>query len=99
MRADFRAARLAERGAAGREAERAALELAKARERQSRRTLLAPAAGTVQELTVHTVGAVVREGDPLLKIVPADAELMVEARVANKDVGYVRPGQPVQVKI
>ena len=42
---------------------------------------------------------VVREGDPLLKIVPADAELMVEARVANKDVGYVRPGQPVQVKI
>tara|TARA_E500000318_G_C3459107_1_gene171907 strand:- start:135 stop:449 length:315 start_codon:yes stop_codon:yes gene_type:complete len=61
--------------------------------------LHAPASGTIQELTVHSIGAVVREGDPLLKIVPTDAALRVEARVLNKDVGWVRRGQRVEVKV
>ncbi|UUX51073.1 HlyD family type I secretion periplasmic adaptor subunit [Nisaea acidiphila] len=99
VRTDFLTARLAELEGAEREVARTALELDKARQRQSRKTLRAPASGTIQELTVHSIGAVVREGDPLLKIVPTDAPLRAEARVLNKDVGWVSPGQRVEVKV
>ncbi|QGZ96603.1 HlyD family type I secretion periplasmic adaptor subunit [Terricaulis silvestris] len=67
---------------------------------QNRRTLLrAPAAGIVQQLQVHTVGAVVRPADALLVIVPEGSTLVVDAMVLNRDVGFVREGQPVRVKL
>jgi len=85
----------------GQEQEAAALaaELRKAAERQARRTLLAPADGVVTELAVHTLGGVVREAETLLKIVPEDGLLEIEARVRNRDVGFVQPGQAVEVKV
>lgn len=55
--------------------------------------------GTVQQLAVHTVGGVVTEAQPLMMIVPRDKALEVEAFVDNKDIGFVRPGQPAEVKI
>ena len=61
--------------------------------------LVAPVAGTVQELAVHTVGAVVSPAQELMKVVPADAGMEVEALLQNKDVGFVREGQSAQVKI
>jgi hemolysin D len=67
---------------------------------QNRRTLLrAPATGIVQQLQVHTVGAVVRPADALLVIVPDGSTLVVDAMVLNRDVGFVREGQPVRVKL
>jgi len=32
-------------------------------------------------------------------VVPDDAALLVEAHVANQDVGFLRPGQPAEIKI
>jgi len=61
--------------------------------------LIAPVAGTVQELVVHTVGAVVSPAQELMKVVPADAGIEVEALLQNKDVGFVHEGQAAQVKI
>ena len=61
--------------------------------------LVAPVAGTVQELAVHTVGAVVSPAQELMKVVPAEAGMEVEALLQNKDVGFVREGQAAQVKI
>jgi hemolysin D len=61
--------------------------------------VIAPVAGTVQELAVHTVGAVVSPAQELMKVVPADAGIEVEALLQNKDVGFVREGQLAQVKI
>jgi hemolysin D len=55
-------------------------------------------AGTVQQLTVHTVGGVVTTAQPVLEIVPDDA-LEVEAHLENKDIGFVAVGQPAVVKI
>ncbi|HEY0836629.1 MAG TPA: HlyD family type I secretion periplasmic adaptor subunit, partial [Azospirillum sp.] len=86
-------------GAQEQEAAALAAELRKATERQARRTLLAPADGVVTELAVHTLGGVVREAEALMKIVPEDGLLEIEARVRNRDVGFVRPGQPVEVKV
>jgi HlyD family type I secretion membrane fusion protein len=53
----------------------------------------------VHELALLTVGAVVQAAQPLKKVVPADAVLEVEAKVVNRDIGFVVPGQEVQVKL
>ena len=73
-------------------------DLAKAQERSTRLTLRAPAAGTVQQLAVYTAGGVVTQAKPLMEIVP-DNTLEVEAKVSNKDIGFVRPGQSAAIKL
>lgn len=74
-------------------------ELAKARHQKSLTDLKAPVAGTVQQLTIHTVGGVVTPAQALMVIVPVDQPVEVEAMLENKDVGFVRIGQPVTVKV
>jgi hemolysin D len=61
--------------------------------------LIAPVDGTVQQLTVHTVGGVVPAAQPLMLIVPNSAQVEVEAFLENKDVGFVHAGQKAEVKI
>ncbi|HMM74825.1 MAG TPA: HlyD family type I secretion periplasmic adaptor subunit [Gammaproteobacteria bacterium] len=60
--------------------------------------LIAPIAGTVQQLTVHTEGGVVGPVEPLMAIAPAASPLEVEARVAQRDIGFVHIGQRAVVK-
>lgn len=62
-------------------------------------TLKAPVDGTVQQLTVHTIGGVVQAAQPLMQIVPTDGPLEIEAFMENKDKGFVHPGQKVAVKV
>ncbi|MDO4177808.1 MAG: HlyD family type I secretion periplasmic adaptor subunit [Phascolarctobacterium sp.] len=59
----------------------------------------APVAGTVHQMDIHTVGAVVREAQGLLSIVPEGTQMEVEAWMENKDVGFVYEGQKVEVKV
>lgn len=59
----------------------------------------APVAGTVQQLAVHTVGGVVTPAQALLVVVPSEGALEIEATVLNKDIGFVRPGKDVIVKV
>jgi adhesin transport system membrane fusion protein len=59
----------------------------------------APADGVVQELVVTSPGQSVGSNQPLMKLVPTGGGLVIEARVANQDIGYVRIGQPVKVKV
>ena len=61
--------------------------------------LTAPVDGTVQQLTVHTVGGVVPAAQPLMLIVPKENLVEVEAFLENKDVGFVEEGQRAEVKI
>jgi hemolysin D len=93
-RATLDALSLAEQKAAG-----LSQELVKAENRGKFMRLVAPVAGTVQQLAVHTVGGVVTPAQPLLVIVPGDNTLEVEAFVENKDIGFVRTGQPAQIKV
>ncbi|MGE3771385.1 MAG: HlyD family type I secretion periplasmic adaptor subunit [Gammaproteobacteria bacterium] len=60
--------------------------------------LRAPIAGTVQQLAVHTEGGVVGPVEPLMAIAPAASPLEVEARVAQRDIGFVRIGQRAVIK-
>jgi membrane fusion protein, adhesin transport system len=58
----------------------------------------APVRGTVSRLRVTTVGGVVQPGRDLVEIVPLDDALILEARVAPKDIAFLRPGQDAVVK-
>ncbi len=60
----------------------------------------APIAGEVINLQVHSEGAgVVRPGQPIMEIVPEDAELIVESRINPEDITKVRPGQSAKVQL
>ena len=48
---------------------------------------------------MHTVGGVVEAAKPLMTVVPARGGLEVEARILNKDIGFVRVGQEAAVKL
>ena len=61
--------------------------------------LTSPVDGTVQQLTVHTVGGVVPAAQPLMAIVPKENFTEVEAFMENKDIGFVEEGQHAEVKI
>jgi len=74
-------------------------ELSKAEQRDHLMSLTAPVDGTVHQLDVHTVGGVVTAAQPLMVIAPSDQPVEVEAMFENKDIGFIRPGQPVTVKI
>lgn len=74
-------------------------ELIKAEQRTGLQTLTAPIAGIVQQLAVHTVGGVVTPAQELLKIVPQQVKLEVEAWVLNKDIGFVTEGQTAEIKV
>jgi hemolysin D len=74
-------------------------EIVKARSKRDRTQLRAPSPGIVQQVEVTTLGQVVASGQSLMSIVPTDAPLEVEAMIANKDIGFVKPGQKAIVKV
>ncbi len=65
----------------------------------NRTELRSPVDGIIQKLYINTVGGVVRPGVELIDIVPIGDELLVEARVKPKDIGFVRRGQTAKVKV
>lgn len=67
--------------------------------RNARQTLVAPVDGYVHELFVHTVGGVVTPAEKVLSIVPVHTPLLVQTTVLNKDIGFVKVGMPVAIKV
>jgi len=74
-------------------------ELIKADQRHTLQNLFAPIDGSIQQISATTIGGVVTPAQTLMIIVPDDDELEVEARILNKDIGFVRVGQVVELKI
>ncbi|HJU20489.1 MAG TPA: HlyD family type I secretion periplasmic adaptor subunit [Stellaceae bacterium] len=75
-----------------------AAQLEKARLRRTLAVLRAPADATVLSVADRPQGAVVREAEPLFRLVPADAPLVAEIDVETRDVARLTPGDPVTVK-
>lgn len=74
-------------------------ELKKASEKERLSKVVSPVDGRVAQLSIHTVGGIVTAAQALMVIVPEETEMEVEAWVANKDVGFVYPGQKAEVKV
>lgn len=64
-----------------------------------RTTLVAPVRGIVKSVKNGTIGGVIAPGAPLIELLPLGSRLLVEARVAAADIGFVKVGQPVKVKL
>jgi len=84
---------------AERRGEDARERLAKAQAVVDHLTLRAPIAGRVQSSIIANVGQVVTSGQEVMRIVPQDSKLEIEAYVLNRDIGFVSPGQEAIVKV
>jgi hemolysin D len=99
MMFEFQQTKQAELSALETKAASLSQDVTKAGQKAGLQRLLAPIDGVVQQVAVHTVGGVVTPAQQLLIVVPQDHPVEVEAQVDNKDVGFVREGQPVEVKV
>jgi membrane fusion protein, type I secretion system len=52
----------------------------------------------VHQLAAHTIGGVVRAGDPIMEVVPDSDDLQIEARLQPNDIDQVRTGQKAFVR-
>jgi HlyD family secretion protein len=59
----------------------------------------APTAGTVTQLSVHTIGGVIKAGETIMEIVPDTDDLQIEAHVQPKDIDHVKTGQKAFVRL
>ena len=82
-----------------RDADSLAQKLVQARQTLGFMTLRAPVAGRVEAATLTTVGQVVKPGQQLMLIVPGEGKLEIEAYVPNDSAGFVREGDPVNIKV
>ena len=109
LRAGFGRTAVTDFAEAESEAGLASEQLRKAARMRQYQELRAPVDGVVQQLAVTTVGGIVQPAQPLMVIVPCsgggtDASscnggVTVEAFVQNKDIGFVKVGQRVAVKL
>lgn len=60
---------------------------------------MAPMDGVVRNVRITTRGGVARPGEEVMQIVPVDDDLLIEAKVSPTDVGFVKPGLPVSIKL
>ncbi|WP_169829018.1 HlyD family type I secretion periplasmic adaptor subunit [Chromobacterium amazonense] len=97
--ADMRRQLLGELAEAEDKASEAELNIRRYSEREKTRYLRAPVSGHVQQLAVHTIGGVVQQAQQIMVIAPDHAKLVVDALVLNQDIGFVRSGQQVTLKV
>jgi hemolysin D len=86
-------------GEAQRQAAETAQKLAKAQARTQHMTLQAPVSGTVQAVSITSIGQVVMPGEEIMRIVPDGVGFEIESYMPNKDIGFIAVGQEAVVKV
>ena len=72
--------------------------LRQANDQLSRTVITSPMRGVVNNLSITTIGGVVRPGEEIAQITPLGDELFVEAHVKPQDVANVVAGQKATIK-
>ena len=67
--------------------------------RNEKQRIVSPVDGYVNTLLIHTIGGVVTPAKEIISIVPVNTQLSAKVRVMNKDIGFIKPNMPVQIKI
>lgn len=62
------------------------------KDKLTRTSIKAPVDGTVHELQVHTVGAVVSPAKPIMEIIPEDSKLIIRAKLSPEHIDYAKVG-------
>lgn len=74
-------------------------QVVKAEKRRKSMIIRSPIDGTVQASAVNTTGQVVTTGTELMRIVPKNSPLEIEAYLPNRDIGFVKAGQEAVIKV
>lgn len=72
-------------------------QLEQAKKQRERETIEAPVSGTIY--SVKATKGPVQAGEELLSILPDGEQLVLEVKVLNRDIGFIREGMPVKVKM
>lgn len=99
LRSDRRQAAHEELGAASAEHAQVGELLVKLKRRLARIEIVSPASGIVQDLKFRTVGGVIPPGAVVTNVVPVEDVLQAEVRISATEVGHVKVGQLVRVKV
>ncbi|EKK9973635.1 TPA: HlyD family type I secretion periplasmic adaptor subunit [Vibrio parahaemolyticus] len=67
-------------------------------DRVNRTVVVSPVTGKIKTLNVNTVGGVIQPGMDIVEIVPTEDTLLVEAKIAPKDIAFLRPNLNAIVK-
>lgn len=67
--------------------------------RVDRLEIKAPIRGHVLDMRIKNVGQVIQPGALLMQIVANEAKLEAEVRILPRDIGFVREGQPVNLRV
>ncbi|WHA43692.1 HlyD family type I secretion periplasmic adaptor subunit [Agrobacterium larrymoorei] len=70
-----------------------------AQDQLKRVDIVAPQAGVVHQMAVHTVGGVVTPADPIMMIVPEGDDLALEVQIAPKDIDQLQLGQEALLRM
>jgi membrane fusion protein, adhesin transport system len=74
-------------------------ELGRATAQEGRALIRSPIAGFARNVRYQSAGNVVKPGEPIMEIVPAGEELVIEVTLNPADRGYVSVNQPALVKL
>lgn len=68
-------------------------------DRVTRTDVRTPLRGTVKQISINTIGGVIRSGEPIMEIVPLDDTLVFEAQVRPADIAFLHPGQHAMIRV
>jgi membrane fusion protein, type I secretion system len=69
-----------------------------ARDQLDRIEIHSPTSGVINQLSIHTIGGVIKAGETIMEIVPDSDDLQIEARVQPNDIDHVKTGQQAFVR-
>lgn len=84
---------------AARQVDEISQNLIKANNQFDLMTIESPTDGTVQASSITTIGQIVQPGTELMRIVPSNTSLEIEAYIPNRDIGFVHIGQEAVIKV
>lgn len=99
FRTEWRQRLLEEQAELAKERGNLVAQLEKADKRKSLIELTAPADGIVLEIPQRSLGSVVPAAEVMFTIVPLQSPLQAELKIAARDVGFVKAGDPVKIKL
>ena len=68
-------------------------------DREIRKTITSPVIGTIKKVYFHTIGGIVKPGDPVVEITPIGDSLLVLGQIKTSDRARIWLGQKVSVSI
>ena len=81
------------------ELEKIVEELHKAKRMHELVSLRAPEKGIVLKMAERSVGSIIQQAEPFITLVPQGSDMEVEVNVESRDIGRIRTGDAVRVKL